>query len=212
MATLTRPAHRLDELNPVVTCEADIEVALAELCWCDYRQRSVDTLVNAELDAIRRTKLKHYLVTPASDEQPEPLTLKQRYEKLVSAVVTFATSAKDALLASAKKGAKSREFGLGTIAYRQQPEKLKSRFAESTLDDLLQTLLDRHGLPAIVNRWLTEYSGAGLPLGDMITVSYGWNVSRIKDLVDLKKITHEQLAEIGLKIERDPERVEVKLK
>jgi hypothetical protein len=211
MATLARPAQRLDEVVPVVASEADVEMAFSELSWLDCKQRTCDVLVNAELDRIRKKNQKHYLVAPASDEVPEPLTLRQRYDQLVSAITEFARSAKEALLAPAKKGAKSRDFTLGTIGFRLQPEKLKPRLDKS-LEEILQAVLDEHGIRAKVQSWLTEFTHVGLPLGDMVTVSYSWNARRILELAELKKISVEQLAEIGLKVERDPERVEVKLK
>ena len=212
MATLARPAQRLDELTPIVGSEADIETAFVELSWLDYKRRTVETLENAEIDAVRRRNAKHYFVAPPTEETPEPLTLRQRYDQLVAAVVKFATTAKDALLAPCKKGAKTRQFNLGTLGYRSQPEKLKSRFEEATLDDLLTVLLDRHDIRGKMQSWMTEFTCCGLPLGEMVRVSYEWNSRRICELVELKKISPEQLAEIGLTVERDPEKVEVKLR
>lgn len=208
---IARPAPRLDDAEPVVGCEADIDFALAEMAEIEAKQRAVQRLFRAELEPVQaqlaeieKRHAQHYL-------KPSALRLKQRAEKLLSAVVAFAREAKDSLLAGAKKGSKSREFTLGTIAFRLQPAKLKSRFEETSRDDLLHVLLDLFGVRAKVQDWLSTFTHCGLPLGEMVRVDYSWNVARILELAELKKITPEQLAEMGLAIEREPEKVDVKL-
>lgn len=209
MATLQRPRSRLDDVAPIVGSDTDIETALSELAWIEAKSMLASTQLNAELDKVRKKYAPQELVDPdaAADAKEK---LADRRSKLITAITTFATSARDAILAGLGKK-KTREFPLGSVAFKLQPEKLMPM--GDSLDECLQATLRKYELPGTVDRWLNEYSVApGVPLGDLLRVSFAWDATRIKDLMEKQRLTAEQLADFGLKIDREPEKVCVELK
>lgn len=206
MASFVRPRLRLDDEAPVVGSESDIDLAFAELSWIDTRLIVVTAELNAELDSIRKRFAAKFLVNDDGDQ-----LLVKRREAIETAVRDFARSNKESLLAGLGEK-KTRQFGLGTIGFKLSSEAVMPRHSDADLASCLSALLDRFQIREKLTSWLNDFVHVGLPLGSLLRWSLDWDAAAIKKAFAEKRITAEQLAEIGLKVDRDEERIEVKLK
>lgn len=214
---LIRPVKRLAD-EPDVATDNDIQIALTELVWIDNKEKTAAKLQDVELDLVRKKYLKHFQVdshATAPEGEPAPQTLAQRRQQLEQAITAYATKHKKTLL---EGDSKTKDFGIGTIAFKLCPLSLMATAKETKdvpkpLDAALQALLAANEIPQMIEKKLkVKPEGVNRPLADLLRVSFAWNAAGIVALVKDEKMTSADFKPIGLKVDRNDERVEIRLK
>lgn len=215
---MIRPVKRLDDVEPAVSTENDVLIAFSELSWLAAKEDTAAKLMNAELDHVRKKYLKHFQVdshATAAEGEAAPQTLAQRRCELEAAVCVFAIEHKSELVSDKLK---TKDFGVGTIGFKLCPQSLMplnppTEQDPKPLDAALQVLLQEHHIPQTVERKLkAKPEGCSRPLSDLIRVAYAWDANNITKLVKDSLVANDELNTLLIKVDRSPERVEVKLK
>ena len=222
---LIRPVKRLADSEPTVAGENDILLAFSELAWIAFKEDTASKLQNVELDIIRKKYLRHFQVdshATAAEGEAAPQTLAARRCELEAAVCAYAREHKAELIT---KDSKTKDFGVGTVAFKQNPESLmplpadKPSAGETTPSDAdllklaLDKLLDEYDLPKVIERALKKKAGeTGRKLSDFLRFTWAWDARGIVTLIKDKLVTNAEIEPLGLKVDRTAERVEIKLK
>ncbi len=229
---LIRPVKRLAD-EPVVATVNDIDIAFAELTWIAFKLDTTNKLLNTELDILRKKYQPHFQVDPKASAalgEPPPQTLSDRKAAIEAAVMAYAKDHKNELVTEKLK---TKDFGVGTIAFKLNPESLMpfKPSAESEadietdapteadpsdselLDKALHALLDEYQLPQAIERALKKKAGeTDRKLSDFLRCKWSWDASGIVKIFKDKLLGNDALEPLGIKVDRKEERIEIHLK
>lgn len=182
---------------------ADVDLAFAEWAKLETESRNHVTKADEKIDAIRSALKK--LVDPIS----------ARIKLIKEVLSTFAKKHKSKIVSG---DIKSKDFAQGRIKFIEQREQVFSA-DKRELPVVLRELLDELKLKETVRELLDKRvqilvgEGRSIAAGELLDVNFDFSLTRIKAAVNEKKlITAEELALIGLKIDRAPENIQITLR
>ncbi|MEI8017493.1 MAG: host-nuclease inhibitor Gam family protein [Schlesneria sp.] len=196
---------RPDSLGLEVSVKSldDVDPVLHELSWLHSEQDRLDALAKQKIDSIKKEFQEKAVVTicdttEGGEDIEDTVTFADRIDALEKPLGTWVAKNLRKHLDGKKK---SIDFPHGTIGLRQQP--LVVEIPEGTSEKVILDTVDNEaeGIIGTIRGWaVRRLKTLACFVGDVLKIEVKLNLKGIKDALEDKRLTKEQIEALGLTI------------